>query len=228
MSGDFVRNCLFRGRNVIRPERLSVRPNRGLRFAFGVLTDSTARLALVGMLVMGSVSPAWGFDSLIERSPFKSTGAIEVMPDRVTVDLKGLEEVVEFVGSYQLGMERRFSLNFREVNQKKWMLKDDALYGVKLIDYYEDEQVLVVDYQGKQGRLKLRQKATLAQNQVMPRSNTSSVRPNMPQVRRSPAFGPPSGSQAVPPSVMPKRVPRPENLPPPPKRIRKPNSEVSA
>ncbi|MBN2233931.1 MAG: hypothetical protein JW706_02200 [Opitutales bacterium] len=192
------------------------------------LTVSTARLALVTMLVLGCISPAWGFHSLIERSPFKSTGATEVMPDRVTVDLKGLEEVVEFVGSYQLGVERRFSLNFREVNQKKWMLKDDALYGVKLIDYYEDEQVLVVDYQGKQGRLKLRQKATLAQKQVMPRLNASSVSPNMPQIRRSPAFGPPSGSQAAPPSVMPKRVPRPENLPPPPKRIRKPNSEVSA
>jgi len=228
MSGDSVSKCLLQGRNVIRQRLMSARQSSELRVAFGALKGAAARLALAGLLVMGWVSPSWAFDSLIERSPFKSAGAMDVQPERVTVDLKGLEDVVEFVGSYILGVERRFSLNFREVNQKKWMLKDDALYGVKLLDYYEDEQVLVVDYQGKQGRLKLRQKATLAQNQVLPRSNAVSGRPNAPQVRRAPSFPPPSGSQAVPPGVMPRRVPRPENLPPPPKRIRKPSTEVSA
>ena len=228
MSGTIFSNRISRGRDLIRPRLIHGPKSRGPALAFGLLTAAATRLALVGFLMMGWVSPSWAFESLIERSPFKSNGAMDVQPERVTVDLKGLEDGVEFVGSYKLGVERRFSLSFREVNQKKWMLKDDALYGVKLLDYYEDEQVLVVDYQGKQGRLKLRQKATFAQNQALPRSNAVSGRPNAPQVRRAPTFSPPSGSQAVPPGVMPKRVPRPENLPPPPKRIRKPNTEVSA
>lgn len=200
-----------------------------LRRVVGILRDSTfvptcskmrkGVLLFVGSMVVSTISLSAQLEGLIRRNPFGEAPVVVSEPKRVTEAIKGIEEVVEFGGSYSLGLERKFSLLFREVGQERWMCKLDSFQGVTVVDYYEDEQVLIVDYRGNTGRLKLRDRSLMARNadprRVAP-ARTPIPTPSVRSRPNPPSFRPES---KTPPSVLPQRVPKPENLPPPPKRV---------
>jgi hypothetical protein len=157
--------------------------------------------------------------SLLDRNPFfQKQAPVSLEPKYSDIEtITALDQVVEYRGSFELNCERRFSLYFRDLDQRKWVGIDERAYNVKILDAIEQDTVLVVEHEGKQGKLKLSEggyspKGTAVSRNAFlkaPSRNTPA------RTHPRPATGAPS-FEASPPSVVPRRVPLPKDFSSPP------------
>jgi len=146
--------------------------------------------------------------SLIERNPFRVELKVESSPIQKYEGAPIVEDKISFLGSYKIGNERVFSLNFEDSGERKWLRLDEQYKDLKLLDYVENQRSLFVEIGGVNGMLKLARKNS--------GEKSMSLRNEQPQASGEPTFRRPSKpaprKNITPPLVVPKRVARPKEV----------------
>ncbi len=146
--------------------------------------------------------------SLLQRNPFYVENLNEPEEQNTYDEVPRIDDNIYFMGSYKIGENRLFSINFTEVGQKKWMKVNDSYFGIKILDFVEDKLSLFVEYNGHEGILKLAEKGGSQDSRL--RSRSSPEGSSNPSMRRPNA--PPPKMQVKPPLVIPRRVSKPANM----------------
>jgi len=158
--------------------------------------------------------------SLLTRNPFKAMQTKETATEAQTSDLSdltSLEDIVDYRGSYKLNNQRRYSLFFKESGSSRWLVKNDTVEGVQIVDSVENDSALVLMHNGNEGVIKLNKPTFSGKKMVRSLRPASGRNPRQPMER-------PGIEATRPPEIMPGRVPNSDFIPPPPPMRRTQNS----